>query len=730
MRRTTKHSENRRTAARSSDSHDAAEGAPSAAGGVASPAARHLDALLRALSPSELAALMERVGVRVDANKRIDAPAQAARALVRLPDIREPSRLPTASEGVLRRLAEAGGVLIAAALPAGCELLVRRGLVFARIMGRRLELILPTAFLVQLRSWEGEDPRSLRALLCEAPFETASAIASHYLGRPSTPPLALSLEAAWEVLGSPDALRAELQRISHQERRLLEAVEEVGGEVDTQELMELEREPMRVRGVYGVAAGRRGAAFSLEKRGFLFPLHPNRYVVPSEVAAIVGEERRAQQREKRREIHTAVVAADYLPRRARFSSPPGPWAMALTLVFRESGSEVRPGVGTPRSLLARLGQRFGREPEPTALVVSLLRAVGLWDDAIASSTPPGSLSVDELSRLLFDTWRRGGAWDEARADAETLRVAADLRDPSPAAVVREMVLGALRDLDEGVWLPGEALTAYIAEDPRGPALQRLFARWASRVGLQAPDLRAVAGRILLESLPALGVLDVGGDEQPGEEPSAAASVRLTSRGRAWLTEAAFASDEPTFAAAHVLSTGGVSRVADVVELGGFCDVASVGAALDLSFSAPAIARGLAGGIEASAMLERIGRLAAPPASLRQLLEHASAVVGRATLMAASAFLWVDDPEIRDLLRSRPATAELFLDPSPAGGLLVSPMVDYERLVRRCRSLGVEVEVDAGQAHARHSSMPPPKRSDTNRRVSWRPADVRTARERS
>jgi hypothetical protein len=57
------------------------------------------------------------------------------------------------------------------------------------------------------------------------------------------------------------------------------------------------------------------------------------------------------------------------------------------------------------------------------------------------------------------------------------------------------------------------------------------------------------------------------------------------------------------------------------------------------------------------------------------------------------FLWVEDPEIRELLRTRRQTVDLFIDPSPPSGLLVAPGVDLERLARRCRTLGVEVVVD-------------------------------------
>ncbi|MBI4953706.1 MAG: hypothetical protein HY908_16900 [Myxococcales bacterium] len=710
---------------------------------ASSPAERRLESVLRSLPAEELAGLMERMGVRVDAQKRIDAPAQAARALVRLPEIREPSRLPAASEELLRRVAEAGGSLVVDALPTGVELLVRRGLLFARILGDSVELVLPTAFVVQLRGWDGEDPRSLRALLSEAPFETASAIASHYLGRPSTPPLALSLEAAWEVLGDPEVLRLELDRIAHQERRLLEAVEQVGGEVDTQELMELEREPMRVRGVYGIAAGRRGAAFSLEKRGLLFPLHPNRYVIPTEVAVLVGEARRSEQEQRRRTIRSAVLAEDHLPRRARFSTPVAPFALGLALAVRELSAELRPGVGTPRSLVARLAQRFGRDVESTALVGALSRAVGLWEPAgIARATPPGSLELRELAQVLFDTWRRGGAWDEARSDAETLRVAADHRDPSPATAVREMVLGALRDLGEGLWVPCSAFESYLAADGRVAALERLFARWAQRTGQPLPAVQQVARRVLLESLPALGVVDVG-DEEVGSRTATgsgafaaastdALSVRLTGRGRALL--AAVPLETPPFVAeftgGRTLAVGEGARCYQVLDLCAFSDVGAVGTTLELCFAAPAVSRGLAAGVEASAMRERIAALAPLAAELAEALTQAGEVVGRATLVGASGFLWVDDPEVRELLRTRQPTAELFVDPSPPAGLLLGHGVDLERLVRRCRALGVEVQLEEGRQRARPASMPPPKRSETNRRVSWRPSDIRNNRSRS
>jgi hypothetical protein len=720
-------------AQRTAESEPAPEVAPTPASSHLAAQARRLETVLRALPGRELTALVERLAIPIDKKKRIDGPAQVARSLARLPDLREPTRLPPASVELLRRIVEVNGSLEVTALPAGLEALVRRGIAHARVVDAGIELVLPTALLVQIKSWEGEDPRSLRALLAEAPFETASAIATHYLGRPSTPPIALSLEPAWEVLGDLPSLRGELERASHQERRLLDPLEQVGGEVDTQELMDLEREPMRVRGAYGVAAGRRGAAFSLEKRGLLFPVHPNRYVIPTEVAALIGAERRKQREQRREEIRSHVIEADHLPRRASFSVDPAPLTLALAMALRELGTEVKTGVGTPRSLVSRLAQRFGRRVEPTALIVALSRAIGLWERAgVSVVAPPGSLPLAELTVLLFDTWRRGGAWDAGLHDSEMLRVAAEHRDPSPVGVLREMVLDALRDLGEGQWVPYAALYAYIEDDPRTAGLERLLTRWARRVGLRVPKEADIVQRLLLESLPTLGVVDVGGADKASAEGSGELSslaLRLTSRGRQLIgdTEGPRTRDDTTseLVEPRRLRIGSTARAADVLELSTFCEIEAVEGELELSVSPAGVSRGLADGISAAEMRARLQALVELSDELCRALKEAGTVIGRATLASVSGFLWIEDNEVREMLRTMQPVADLFLDPSPPTGLLVAVGVDQERLVRRCRALGVEVDFEEGVVRARHSTMPPPKRSETNRKtISWRPPPAR------
>lgn len=404
---------------------------------------RRLDAIVRALPESELASLIRRVGIRIDHQKRIDVPSQVARSLVGIPDVREPSRLPVASQELIHRVAEANGILEVTTLPAGFEVLMGKGILFGRRVTTRegadgFALVLPNAYLVQLPSWHTEDARSMRALVAQAPFETVSAIASHYLGRPATPPIALALETAWEVLTDKARLKEEIEKLPLLEQRLLEAIEGMGGEVETTELLDLEREPMRLRNAKGVTTTRRGAGFALERRGLLIPVHPNRHVVPTEVATIVGAERKRELEARRATIRSEVLGEDHMPRRAQFARDPASIALGLAAVARDAQGEIKAHVGTPRSLIVRLAQRFGRSPPGVSLVAALSRAVGLWEPtACQNIMPPGSLTVAELGPQLFNAWMNGAAWDEARVEPELLRAAPDQRDPSPSRALRE-----------------------------------------------------------------------------------------------------------------------------------------------------------------------------------------------------------------------------------------------------------------------------------------------------
>lgn len=674
--------------------------------------------VLRVLPDRELGSLIARLKIRTDETKRIDVPSQVARMLLQLPEIRDTSLLSGPTRELLYRIAEAKGVLVASGLPPAVEPLVARGIVFVRGAQRGVELLLPIAFMLQLRSWEGEDPRGVRALLSQVSQDVAGSIAGHYLGRPATPPMALALEPAWEVLTDPKRLARELEELAPLERKLLAAVDTVGGEVETDELLDLEREPLRLRGATGATPSRRGVGFALERRGYLVPIHPNRHIIPSEVATIVGASRRAERETQRHQIKSFVLADDHAPRRARFAEDPAALALAMAITVRDPSLELRTDIGTPRSLISKLSTRFGKDPERVAFIAALSRAVGLWDpSAVSVASPPGSHEVHALSRALFEAWRRGGAWDEARPDGEVMRVAQGTREASAVGSIRELVLEALQELGDGRWVPWEAIAGYVRSDARAPGLTRLIQRWAQRAGVEALTPSEVARRIAFESLHALGVVDIG-DAESDESDSFGPTLRITPRGRAFLSEAGASatpkssSDMSRFTDNQALRIGPLTKTGHVLSLSPFIEIGAVSGALDVLITAQTLALALGAGFEADVIQARIEQVASLPDPIARTLAQASAVIGRAEFVVTSGFLWVEDPEVRELLRTRRQTQDLFVDPSPPSGLLLTPGIDLERLARRCRSLGVEVVVE-GEVY-RTRSIPPGRGSGARR----------------
>jgi hypothetical protein len=244
----------------------------------------------------------------------------------------------------------------------------------------------------------------------------------------------------------------------------------------------------------------------------------------------------------------------------------------------------------------------------------------------------------------------------------------------------------------------------------------------------------VARRIALESLPALGAIDLGvidisnssvEDEEPKTELGP--TLRLTPRGRALLggkdpTSEPIASQ---FIDNQILRLGPQTRVAAVLALSPLVEIGKVAGQIDLILTPPSVARALAAGVEADIVKSRIEAVAPMPDTLSRLIAQASVVVGKGSFVPSLGFLWVEDANVREMLRTRRQTAELFIDPSPPGGLLVQPVVDLERLARRCRTLGVEIAVDGQVMRVRTTAPPssiPPSipPSSVGRRHSSRP----------
>lgn len=665
--------------------------------------------VLRSLPKKDFQALIRRIDAAVDPAKRIDVPSQVARVLLNSVELREPGRLGRVSADLLIKVAQAGGLLRVESAPQGLEPLVKRGLVFPRKAKGGLDLILPIAFLLEMKAWDGDDPRSARALLSQASQEVATAIASHYLGRPVAPPISLALEEAWAVLTHSGRLSEELSDLPPQERKLLHAVEEVGGEVDTEELLEMEREPVRLRGASGATPSRRGVGFALERRGFLIPVHPNRHVIPTEVTRLVGAERLAEREALRAKIRDKVRAEDYIPQRARFAQDVVPLALGIAMAVHGGEAEVRSGVGTPKSLLSKMATRFARPPEVVALVAALSRIAGLWDEgATASEARPGQLRLEELGSLIFETWRRGTAWDESRPDGELLRVQGEAREAGASGVVRNIVVEALQELGDGQWAPWGAIQDYLNADPRIPGLTRLMERTSAKLGIELAPPVEVARRMAVDTLHVLGVVDLASPDEGDDVVGP--MLRITPRGRAWLSGTAIntPSRPGKFIDNQTLRVGTAVALWNVLELNALTEVGNVEGDLDLTLTPRTLALAIGTGIDPSVLRARLEAVAALPDPIQRQLAQASAVLGRAEFVPAAGFIWIDDPEVRRMLSTRRSTADLFVNPSPPSGLMVAAGVDLDKLSRRCRTLGVEI-LDGGRVHFAQST-PPSRRS--------------------
>jgi hypothetical protein len=302
-----------------------------------------------------------------------------------------------------------------------------------------------------------------------------------------------------------------------------------------------------------------------------------------------------------------------------------------------------------------------------------------------------------------------------------LRLPADQRDSSASGVVRDLVLEALRDLGENRWIPWASLDGYLASDHRIAGVERLLRRWAERVGVEPVPPMEVARRVVLESLPALGILDVGEEDASEGDDAPQIALRLTPRGRALVSDRAPTNDgtPSKFLDTHVLRLGPGAKVASVLALFGFVDVGRAGDTLDLIVAPQTLARALSAGYEADSLRLRIEAIAPLPEALSRTLAAASVVVGRGAYVATSGFLWVDDANVRELLRTRRTTSDLFLEPSPPGGLLVSAQTDLDRLVRRCRTVGIEIVTEGQVVKARAAVPAAPTTSGAHRKPSTR-----------
>lgn len=636
---------------------------------------------LAALDARSFERLCRRRGVVVDPKKRLAPAEQAARQLadhartVALSDLPEPAQkvawlLATRGEGAPRK--ELGG---------GVLPLIEQDLVFT-VPGSRERVAMPAELRVTLPPGPGEDRLSARALLAVQSEEVWTALGTQLLGRRPVGPPALFMGEVLERLETPAGIDELLGSLSPKQRRLLEAIEARGGQLETDELLELERSPLRVAVAGGAALPTRTAAYHLSARGLLLPRARGLWAVPTEVAERVGAVRRAVERAERQRLLARVAEDEELsPARAVLADDPGALAVALLAALRRRGALPPDGRGVRRRELEAAAAELGAPAEQAELLVALARAAGARLEQSALS---------EAGAVLFATWRGTDAWDEARRDADAHRGGEELAQlATPTRALREVLLDLLEAMPPDRFAPADELARASGRDLRASGAARLLERASRRArGRLLGQPSEVARRILAESLPALGALDRARAE-------GAEVVRLSARARRWLAGAAApgAREPSRWEGGGRLRVGPGARVRAILAAAEAGHAIASGGVLTLRIDDGAVAAALGRGGDAGALREALEALASPldPGADRAIARALESLRPRLSIVPVSAFVPIEDPALRERLIRDDELRDLFVSPSPAGGVLVREGVDRSALARALARAGVVLE---------------------------------------
>jgi hypothetical protein len=419
----------------------------------------------------------------IDPAKQLDAIEQAARALCLLPSRLFESFDP-ATRTALDALIPAPGMIERQKLGGVALRLVDLGLLHAH-PGRPEVLVLPAVYRLQLPGPATEDPHSARALFASLDPESRQEVLTTYHGRRPAAPWPLALEPLLLELESEEQLDVRLSTLDRPGMLALAAIEARGGDIEVGAYLDLCMEPARWS---GARIPKRGLAFHLMSHGFVV-VRGDRIVMPMEVGARVGRERRATLHQQRaKAIHQTAEREDE-PQRAALGEAPGARAMSIRL---ESHTEK----GPTRSSVSKASRRAGLSFDAAHLLATLAQAIPLRTQTLTS-----------LGRALVRLWLRGQLWDEL---AEEPRIR-ESDVPSPAiALLRSCVIDSLRALPPGRFAERSAVIAAVKSDLRYEGIARAHDahRAREKTGL---TLEEGLVRILDVSLRALGLVDAGRD---------------------------------------------------------------------------------------------------------------------------------------------------------------------------------------------------------------------------
>lgn len=601
--------------------------------------------LLETLPIAALERLLAVRGTALDPKKILSPAEQTARALARLPARLLSGLTPRAREA-LDRLVPAPGVVARDELGDSVRELLELGLAFP--LGA--SVVCPAAIRVQLPGSRREDPRGARALLSTADEETLrSLLRGHTSGA-----RALVLGELLERLEDPALLAQELATLPLPERLALSTIEARGSEVSGSELLAIAREPARWE--TPGALPKKGPAHALIARGYLFAAGHDRFVLASEVAAIAGKERREVLERRRRALLEKIEAAEDEPARADLARDPGPLALALLVELADGSDLPRDDQAVRRSELVRAARALDVAPERAELLIALARAL-----------PLHALTILEVGPRMLAAWRRTAVHDESATTAR------ERRGPSAITLVRELALDALSTLPRGRFVGVEDVLRAARADQRAEAIE---------TGMRPRGvlLDDVLGRIVLVSLPALGLVDVARDGR----------LRLASRARALGSgdtsgREGGAVDTVTWSDRRVRFSPGASVSVAL----GLAKVAraAVDEGLVLSLD-PARPRPLS--VEPAALGRALARARCPDDVQASVLASLPSPIAVLHASAPARWIAIADPALRARLLEDPKIVREVIDGGPPGGLLLHAHGSFPRIVRLFARHGIDL----------------------------------------
>lgn len=624
--------------------------------------------LILGLSATRVEELAARWHIAIDRKKRLTAAEQVARGLVLVPRWLEQARLRDGAREALRLLAAAPRGLALASLPEDVHALLEQGFVFADPQ-RPERVLLPAAFRLQLPASPSDSPRAARLLLGHVPEEPRRELCQYHLQRLPPLPWPMLLETVLERLEDASWVKLELAKLGAQERALLSAIDGAGGEVCGEEVLELSREPVRIAHGGSVQVPRRSAIFALARRGLVIA-RPEGWVIPDEVERIVGRERRARAGLERQRLLMSRHVLELTPARAELARPPGMLTVALLAALSALDQLPREGRGISRGAVRRVATELLVEPERAELLVCLARA-----DGLRYTTEP----VAAASERIWNSWRRGGAWDEGAREPDLFRPGHPMTAKA-TQLVREALLDTLALLPPTQFGLVSDVLATAGSDRRALAAQRALAL-AARAGHDVLGSVTEVFRALLErSLPFLGLVDVGAVDE-------GAVVRLAQPARAWVEQSQAA--EPSerrpevagvFRQPFQLVAGPRCSIAAVLEAARYGRVWLDDAGVLIELSDDSLSRGADHDPDLAGLRAALSVLTSGlPPELERAIAAATAERPLFQMVRVAGYLPIEDSALCQALYADPEGPAVFAEPPLGSGLLVRDGVADSRV---------------------------------------------------